>query len=67
MVLISIAEPYLLTTLADFVLEYTFTGKIRRLSGPIGDAMTEYGVSKFKKQVAQTDEPLAILSLVHSK
>ena len=62
--LIFIAEPDLLTTLADFVLEYTFTGKIRGLGGPIGSAMVEYGVSRFKKQAAQTDEPLAILGLV---
>jgi len=69
-ILISIAEPDLLTTLADFVLEYTFTGKIRGLSGPNGGAMVEYGVSRFKnesrfkKEVAQTDEPLTILALV---
>ena len=69
-ILISIAEPDLLTTLAAFVLEYTFTGKIRNLCGPNGDAMVEYGVSRFKqasrfKQVAQTDERLAILALVN--
>lgn len=63
-ILISIAEPELLNTLADFVLEYTFTGKIRGLSGPDGDSMVEYGVSRFKKTEAQTDEPLAILALV---
>ena len=62
--LIFIAEPDLLTTLADFVLEYTFTGKTRGLSGPIGAAMVEYGVSRFKKQVVQTNDPLAILGLV---
>ena len=70
MILISIAEPDLLTTLADFVLEYTFTGKIRGLSGPNGAAMVEHGMSRFKnesrfkKEVAQTDEPLTILALV---
>ena len=69
-ILISTAEPDLLTTLAAFVLEYTFTGKIRDLCGPNGDAMVEYGVSRFKqasrfKQVAQTDERLAILALVN--
>jgi len=63
-ILISIAESDLLPILADFVLEYTFTGKIRGLSGPRGDAMVEFGVSRFKKQVAQTDEPLAILAFV---
>jgi hypothetical protein len=67
-ILISIAEPELLTTLADFVFEYTFTGKIRGLGGDIGADMVEYGVSRFKKQlkeqVAETDEPLAILGLV---
>ena len=63
-ILISIAETELLITLADFVFEYIFTGKIRGLSGPIGDAMVEYGVSRFKKQEAQTDEPLAVLGLV---
>jgi hypothetical protein len=63
-ILISIADPNLLTTLAEFVFEYTFTGTIRGLSGPIGDGMVEYGVSRFKKEVAQTDEPLAILALV---
>jgi len=63
-ILISIAEPNLLTILAHFALEYTFTGKIRGLSGPDGDAMVEFGVSRFKKQEAQTDEPLAILALV---
>jgi len=69
-ILISIAEPDLLTTLADFVLEYTFTGKIRGLSGPNSATMVEYGVSRFKnesrfkKEVAQTDEPLTILALV---
>ena len=64
LILISIAEPNLLIILADFVLEYTFTGKIRGLSGPNGDAMVEFGVSRFKKQAVQTDEPLAILALV---
>jgi hypothetical protein len=64
MILISIAEPDLLKALTDFVFEYTFTGKIRGLNGPIGDAMVEYGVSRFKKREAQTDEPLAILALV---
>jgi len=63
-ILISIAETELLPILADFVLEYTFIGKIRGLSGPIGDAMVEFGVSRFKKHAAQTDEPLAILALV---
>jgi len=63
-ILISIAESGLLPILADFVLEYTFTGKIRGLSGPNGGAMVEFGVSRFKKQGAQTDEPLAILALV---
>jgi len=63
-ILISIAESDLLPILADFVFEYTFTGKIRGLSGPNGDAMVEFGVSRFKKEVAQTDEPLAILALV---
>jgi hypothetical protein len=52
-VLISIAAPDLLTTLADFVLEYTFIGKIRDLSGRNGETMVEYGVSRFKEQ-AQT-------------
>ena len=64
MILISIADVDLLDVLADFVLEYTFTGKIRGLGGPNGDAMVEYGLSRFKKEVAQTDEPLAILALV---
>jgi len=64
MILISIAEPGLLSILAEFVLEYTFTGKIRGLSGPNGDALVEFGVSRFKKQAAQTDEPLAILAVV---
>jgi hypothetical protein len=69
-ILICIAEPDLLTTLASFVFEYTLTGKIRRLGGPDGDKMVEYGVSRFKKRseggirVAETDEPLAILGLV---
>ena len=68
-ILISIAEPVLQNTLASFVLEYTFTGNIRGLSGPIGEAMVEYGVSRFKgneaqTDVVQTDEPLAILALV---
>ena len=63
-ILISIAESDLLPILADFVLEYTFTGKIRGLNGPRGDSMVEFGLSRFKKQAAQTDEPLAILALV---
>jgi len=63
-ILISIAGSDLLPILADFVLEYTFTGKIRDLSGPNGDAMVEFGVSRFKKQAAQTDEPLTILAFV---
>jgi hypothetical protein len=69
-ILICIAEPELLTTLASFVFEYTLTGKIRGLGGPDGDKMAEYGVSRFKKpsgdgdRVAETDEPLAILGLV---
>ena len=63
-ILISIADRGLRTKLAAFVLEYTFTGKIHGLGGPDGEAMVEYGVSRFKKQVAETDEPLAILALV---
>ena len=65
-VLISIADSVLRNSLAKFVLEYTFTGKIRLLGGPIGSAMVEYGVSRFKKSnhQAETDEPLAILALV---
>jgi len=63
-ILISIAESKLLPILADFVLEYTLTGEIRRLGGPIGEAMVEFGVSRFREQAAQTDEPLAILALV---
>jgi len=67
-ILISIAGQDLLPILANFVLEYTFTGKIRGLTGPNGDAMVEYGVSRFKKSSttfeAETDEPLAILGLV---
>jgi len=62
--LISIAESELLPILADFVLEYTFTGEIRGLGGPRGDAMVEFGMSRFRRQAAQTDEPLAILALV---
>jgi len=61
-------EPELVTVLAEFVLEYTFTGKIRGLSGPKGQAMVECGVSRFKKHVAETaetDEPLAILALIN--
>jgi hypothetical protein len=46
------------------VLEYARTGTIRGLSGPDGGAMVESGVSRFKNQIAQTDEPLAILGLV---
>jgi hypothetical protein len=64
LILISIAEPRLLEVLGAFVLEYTFTGKIRGLSGCHGEAMVEYGVSRFKHEEAQTDEPLAILALV---
>ena len=65
-ILIFIAETELLPTLGDFVLEYTFTGKIRGLGGPIGDAMVEFGVSRFtlEEQTAQTDEPLTLLALV---
>ena len=63
-ILISIAESGLLAVLGDFVLDYIFTGKIRRLGGPIGDAMVEFGVSRFKKDEISTDEPLAILALV---
>ena len=68
-ILIWIVEPELLTTLASFAFEYTFTGKIRGLSGPNGQNMVEYGVSRFKKsgggdKVAETDEPLAILGLL---
>ena len=62
--LISIAGSELLLILADFVLEYTFTGEIRGLGGPRGDAMVEFGVSRFRGKAAQTDEPLAILALV---
>ncbi len=64
MILIFIAEPDLVDTLADFVLEYVFLGRIRGLSGPEAESMVEYGVSRFKMQEAQTDEPLAILALV---
>ena len=69
-ILISIPEPDLVTILADFVLEYTFAGTIRKLSGPIAADMVEYGVSRFKKLVAgqgaeaHTDEPLVILALI---
>jgi hypothetical protein len=63
-ILISIAGRDLRTALADFVLEYTLTGTIRARSGPIGDAMVEYGVSRFKNQASRTDEPLAIIGLV---
>jgi hypothetical protein len=66
-ILISIADEELLVTLAEFVLEYTLTGTIRGLSGPIGGAMVQYGMSRFKTPVlleAQTDEPLAILAIV---
>ena len=63
-IIISIAETELVSTLTDFVFEYTFTGKIRGLGGATADAMVEYGVSRFKKHEAQTDEPLAILGLV---
>ena len=67
-ILISIADGHLLAILADFVLEYTFVGKIRRLGGPNADAMVEYGVSRLKKDgadpEAHTDEPIAILALV---
>ena len=64
-ILISIAEPVLLDSLANCMLEYTFTGRIRSLGGPIGEDMVQYGVSRFKRQVAETDEPLAILALVN--
>ncbi len=64
MILIFIAEPDLVDTLADFVFEYVFLGRIRGLSGPEAENMVEYGVSRFKMQEAQTDEPLAILALV---
>ena len=70
MILICIAEPDVLTTLASFVFEYTITGKISGLGGPNGDKMVEFGVSRFKKssssspRMAETDEPLAILGLV---
>jgi len=63
-VLISIAEPELLTILAGFVLEYSLTGRIRGLVGPNGDAMVEYAASRFENQVAVTDEPLTIFGLV---
>ena len=64
-ILISIAEPELLTTVSDFVFEYTFTGKIRSLGGVPGADMVEYGISRFKRlKEAETDEPLAILGLV---
>ena len=63
-ILMSIADRGLRTKLAAFVLEYTFTGKIRGLGGPDGEAMVEYGLSRFKNQVAETDEPLAVLALV---
>ena len=67
-ILISIAEPELLTTLAGFVFEYTLTGEIRGLGGNLGADMVDFGVSRFKtqlkEQVAETDEPLAILGLV---
>jgi len=61
----------MLHTVSSFVLEYTFTGKIRGLGGSEGGKMVELGLSRFKglihqdKTVAETDEPLAILSLVH--
>ena len=64
-ILISIADPKLLRTVAEFVLEYAFAGKIRGLNGDIGESMVEYGVSRFKGRVAETDEPLAILALVN--
>jgi hypothetical protein len=69
-ILICIAEPDLLTTLASFVFEYIITGEIRGLGGPNGDNMVEFGLSRFKKssssgpRMAETDEPLAILGLV---
>jgi len=67
-ILTSIAGQDLLPILANFVLEYTFTGNICGLKGPNGDAMVEYGVSRFKspskKPEAETDEPLAILAVV---
>ena len=67
-ILISIAEPDLLTIVADLVFEYTLTGEIRGLGGGLGADMVEYGISRFKKQLkehlAETDEPLAILGLI---
>jgi hypothetical protein len=66
-ILISIADETRLTTLGDFALQYTLTGTIRGLSGPIGDAMVQYGVSRFKTTgilEARTDEPLAILGII---
>ncbi|KAG8817217.1 hypothetical protein FRC17_011324 [Serendipita sp. 399] len=66
----STKESDLLPTVAFFVFEYTFTGKIRGLGGSTGERMVEYGVSRFKRPsesdsgIAETDEPLAILGLV---
>ncbi|KAG8836664.1 hypothetical protein FRC18_010929 [Serendipita sp. 400] len=63
-------QPSRLSTVASFVFEYIFTGKIRGLGGPEGDKMVEYGLSRFKglsqdgSRTAETDEPLAILGLV---
>ncbi|KAG8816164.1 hypothetical protein FRC17_000410 [Serendipita sp. 399] len=63
-------KPGLLITAATFMFQYTITGEIRGLSGPNGDSMVDYGVSRFKPPsidgsgVAETDEPLAILALV---
>jgi len=64
-ILISIVEPVLLDLLVDFALEYTSTGEISGLGGPTGEDMVEYGVSRFKRQVAETDEPVVILALVN--
>ena len=63
-ILISIAELHLLRIVADFVLEYTFTYTIHSLDGHDTGAIVEYGMSRFKRGVAETDEPLAILTLV---
>ena len=63
-ILISIAELHLLSIVVDFVLEYTFTYMIRGLDRRDAGAMVEYSMSRFKKGIAETDEPLAILTLV---
>ena len=71
-VLICVVDQSVLGTVSSFVLEYTFTGKIRGLGGPEGVKMVELGPSRFKGlkredyEVAKTDEPLPILGLVHS-